>query len=341
MTGQIVVDTLIEDYLSQKIDEFYEKQRVASVSFSLFKGNLYRYNHAVGYADLESKRETSVHNKYVLASVSKTITASMILDLEDAGYFKLTDSISAFQSDLPSDINLIQLLTHTSGLVKLRNFGNYPQAADLGDVPEYVSKTPIHSRKKHRYNNMNYALLGSLASQVTATPFDSLIKAFYAKYSDPNSIDLLTNKSYDRDSLNVKYYLKKGWRRYPHEPYRSGMWEPAALITTSSYSLNEFLQSIMTPTFIEKIKRFKVPVRNKKLADGTQYEEFYGLGYRLGYRDGKLSYIYHNGFIYGALSTICYFPDYDIGFVALSNMSPYPKLNYSFGAHFIKKIKKA
>jgi CubicO group peptidase (beta-lactamase class C family) len=72
-----------------------------------------------GLANREWNIPNSPLTKFRIASLTKQFTAASILLLHEQGKLKLTDSISIYVADLPSEwqqITIHQLLTHTAGL---------------------------------------------------------------------------------------------------------------------------------------------------------------------------------------------------------------------------------
>ncbi len=72
-----------------------------------------------GYSNIASKTPITANTKFLIASISKQFTAALILKLVDDGKLKLTDKLSDFISDYPTElaskITLHHMLTNTSG----------------------------------------------------------------------------------------------------------------------------------------------------------------------------------------------------------------------------------
>ena len=80
---------------------------------------------AAGFADIEKQRAMEPQTLFWIASMTKPITATAVLLLQDEGRLKVTDSVAKYipefaelktPSGRPANITLAQLLTHTSGL---------------------------------------------------------------------------------------------------------------------------------------------------------------------------------------------------------------------------------
>ena len=80
---------------------------------------------AAGFADIDTKKAMESQTLFWIASMTKPITATAVLLLQDEGRLKVTDSVAKYipefaelktPSGHPANITLAQLLTHTSGL---------------------------------------------------------------------------------------------------------------------------------------------------------------------------------------------------------------------------------
>lgn len=80
---------------------------------------------ANGYANLAANKPMQTDSVFWIASMTKPITASAVLMLQDEGKLKLSDPVAKYLPELaglktpsgkPAHITLAQLLTHTSGL---------------------------------------------------------------------------------------------------------------------------------------------------------------------------------------------------------------------------------
>lgn len=82
------------------------------------------YKKSFGSADKENNLQNSDTTKFLIASVSKPITAILILRLMDKGMLKLDDTLNKYFTNLDSKIGKIsihQLLSHTAGINEIIN----------------------------------------------------------------------------------------------------------------------------------------------------------------------------------------------------------------------------
>ena len=77
------------------------------------------YEHSFGYADFSSKRPNTALSSFPIASITKTITATAILQLKEKGKLQLTDAVTKYLPDFPyPNITITHLLSHNQATRK-------------------------------------------------------------------------------------------------------------------------------------------------------------------------------------------------------------------------------
>lgn len=86
------------------------------------EGRVY-INFSAGYADFQTQTKNTPSSGFNLASISKVMTATAVLQLKDKGKFHLDDAVVNYLPGFPyKEITIRHLLTHTSGLPDLELF---------------------------------------------------------------------------------------------------------------------------------------------------------------------------------------------------------------------------
>lgn len=120
--------------------------------------------------------------QYRIGSITKTMTATMVMQLRDEGAFALDDLLYRHLPGTPvGAVTLRQLLGHVSGLQREpdgpwweRNAG-VPVEKLLADLaPEKIAGPPWRA---HHYSNLAYGLLGAMLEKVTGQPWQELVTA--------------------------------------------------------------------------------------------------------------------------------------------------------------------
>ena len=126
-----------------------------------------------------------------IGSLTKTFTTSLIMQQVELNKLSLDDQIGdlgiGFQH--PS-LTIRQLLTHTSGIAQFKSkTGGVADGTTPRELAEYVSEKPLRFRPGSRieYSTVGFALLGLVLEEVTATPFETLLRK---QLTDPRGYDI-------------------------------------------------------------------------------------------------------------------------------------------------------
>ena len=138
---------------------------------------------AAGFGDLGHKTPMNAGDHYKIASLTKTYTAAVVLQLVAEGKLRLSDSIERWVPGLVPNggkITIRQLLNHTSGLAEFDTDPRYLKPYLSGDFGYYwaprklvqmgVSHAPLFPpgvTKHTHYANTNYVLLGLAVEAAT------------------------------------------------------------------------------------------------------------------------------------------------------------------------------
>ena len=139
-----------------------------------------RWSGAAGSADLSTATAMTTDTAFAFASVSKTLTAAVVLQLVGEGKLALDHSVAPLLPEFRLDprITVRMLLDHTSGLPDF--FLNPRIDKALRARPDtawtalrawsYVPAKHAAPGKSWNYSNTNYMLLGELVEAVTGHP---------------------------------------------------------------------------------------------------------------------------------------------------------------------------
>jgi D-alanyl-D-alanine carboxypeptidase len=138
-----------------------------------------------GVAGLAGSGPLQVGDLIAIASITKTMTAAVILQLADEGRLSIDDPIARWLAPRPNmdpSITLRQLLNHTNGL------DNYTSSSALGrdisadpghvftpdELLAYLGPAHFPPGTQTEYTNTAFLLLGQVAEQVTGQSIVSL-----------------------------------------------------------------------------------------------------------------------------------------------------------------------
>lgn len=146
------------------------------------KGDTILYQKALGYADKEQKINNQLTTNFNIASMGKTFTATLIMQLVQEGKLKLDQTVHsilpAYRVKKADSITIRHLLTHTSGV------GNYMMHPDfekdrlqlnsLSKVMRYVTDqepTMGYVGQAHHYSNSGFIILGCIIEKITGKSY--------------------------------------------------------------------------------------------------------------------------------------------------------------------------
>jgi CubicO group peptidase (beta-lactamase class C family) len=104
------------------LKEEMNQQKIPGLSILIFEGDNIKYNKNFGKSNVEEDLDLEGNHLFLLASISKAITATALLQLYDKDLFSLEDAINdylPFEVKVPhydKEITFRMLLTHTSGI---------------------------------------------------------------------------------------------------------------------------------------------------------------------------------------------------------------------------------
>lgn len=183
----------------EAIADEMNSQKIPALSTLIFKEDNILYEKYFGQSNVEQNVALSSNHVFLLASISKTITATALLQLYDNGLFDLNDKINdhlPFAVKVPgqsTDITFKMLLTHTSGIADGDALdGQYYYGEDSPVALDFFLEnylTPggqfynagqnYHSFEpgtQHEYSNVGNALIAVLVEQISGMGFNAYCK---------------------------------------------------------------------------------------------------------------------------------------------------------------------
>jgi D-alanyl-D-alanine carboxypeptidase len=167
-----------------------------------------------GLADVAAKTPVTAGTAFAYASVSKTFTSALILQLIGEGRLHLTDAaadrLPPLRIPIDRRITVAMLLDHTSGLADY--FLNPKIDAPLQRRPTeawtvdrtlgYVGKRLSPPGKAWHYSNTNYLLLGLIAERATG---QSLAEAVRTRLLDPTGLSSTWMQAVERNRTTLSH----------------------------------------------------------------------------------------------------------------------------------------
>lgn len=187
-----------------------------------------------GLADIAAGAAATADTGYRVASITKTFTATLVMQLVEDGKLRLDEPVTSYLSwlrpALRADITVRHLLTHSAGMIAdgscAWNGDDFP-SRDVLHEEVLAGAVVADPSSGFRYSNVAYALLGEIVETVTGRRFGLSLDRRIAR---PLGLEASGTRStpHLRKTLAVGY-----WRTLPGEEPRpaaaadAGAFEPA------------------------------------------------------------------------------------------------------------------
>ena len=170
-------DSIPSGSLQARLDAVRARLKLPGVTVAILWDDGRQWLGASGQRDVAANEPMTTGTALALASISKTVTAGVVLQLVDEGRLGLDDRVAPLLPEygLHPKMTVRQLLDHTSGLpdyflnVRIdRPLQRAPDATwTAEDAWAYVPKKRPAPGRFWIYSNANYLLLGELVERVT------------------------------------------------------------------------------------------------------------------------------------------------------------------------------
>ncbi|HGE5778607.1 serine hydrolase domain-containing protein [Bacillus pseudomycoides] len=167
------------DYASvaQKLDQYLKDKDFNGTVLVTDKDRVV-LNKGYGYADVQSKIENTPQTKYRIGSITKTVVATSILQLQEHGKLNIQDNVNKYIPLFPADknITLYHLLTHTSGLPE-KGKGKVNAASRLNLVT-WIGKQQVAfpPGTGWKYSDYNYMVLAYIIENISKKSLGEYVK---------------------------------------------------------------------------------------------------------------------------------------------------------------------
>lgn len=145
------------------------------------------YEQAFGFADFASERPNTLASTFPIASITKTVTSTAVLQLQEQGKLQVGDPVKKYLPDFPyPTITIRHLLSHTSGLPPYDDLFESLRKAHPATVftnkdvlPRYAAlHLPLlySPGEQGNYDNINYIFLAILIEKVAGISFQEYLQ---------------------------------------------------------------------------------------------------------------------------------------------------------------------
>jgi CubicO group peptidase (beta-lactamase class C family) len=304
-----------------------EKTRQFSGNVLVAKDGKVIYRGSFGYADFKTHVRNQSNTAFPIASMSKTLTATAILQLNEQGKLSVSEPVFHYLADFPyPNVTITHLLSHTSGLQPYNAFFKPILAKEPGRVitntdflPAAIANKPAliyQPGSSGNYDNVNYLLLALIIEKVSGETYSSYIQEHILKPAGMiHTRFMALSDQFNTDTLH--HYA------FPHLfpgifdetpvrantiPYVRDYWRTFAVTGFGDYisTVDDILlydQALYDNRLLkaETMKQSFEPVR---LNNGKLHPQLFGLGWEIEPDNSVGKVVYHSGVATGLSSVI-------------------------------------
>ncbi|WDI31472.1 serine hydrolase [Hyphococcus flavus] len=284
-----------------------------SMTVSVNQRGKHVWSESIGLSDLKGAVAATPQTLYPIGSVSKTLTAALVMKMADEGRIELDAPIHAYAPGLPDDygaVTLRQLLSHQAGV---RNYG-------VAFAPPFFTENGLNREfdttkeslslfiddpvlfepdASFQYSTFGYTLVAYVLEQASGKDFLTLMEEVVLAPLALNKTqpDQQNPRAARRSTDYMSALRKLGVIQSP-KTNSSYKWAGGGYLSTPD-ELTQFGDALLSNALISE-SAFAAMTTPRLLPNGDMNPQQYGLGFRIGtmsYPRGsdRLTPIFHHG----------------------------------------------
>jgi len=325
--------------LEQEIDKMIRDNKAIGLSVAVAKNNKIIYSKSFGWKDKESQQPLMEDHIFRIASISKSFSATSIMQLAEAKKISLDDDVSnliGFKVRNPkfpeTVITLRMLLSHLSSINDSEGYFSLDFINPAKNPNWAKCYSDYEPGKGYRYCNLNFNMVGTIIERVSEERFDQYVKhhvldplGLYGGYCvdslDRNRFAMIydygNNGQYT--AAPAAYASRSEELQKYTKGYSTPIFSPTGGMKISAIDLAQYM---IMHNRMGKYKGKRIISRSSALQMQTPLsaDEHYGLAIETTEKmiPGK-SLKGHTGVAYGLFSAMYFHPKEKFGIVVISN----------------------
>lgn len=320
ISGQLTFGQTREKKIDSICQAIQNKNPEVGISIGFIdNGKEYFFNY--GKISRKSDLKVDKNTVYEIGSITKLLTANLIVQAQDEGELKIDDFIDNYlpkeyilSEQIKGKLKISDLASHQSGLPDF-DFGKLIELNP--NQPIDISKDAIHSivndstklsdYGNYRYSNISYVLMGIILENIYSKNFDKLVKEKIfvpSKMNNSLTTDFdVKNKvvGYDKNGVQQDYFV---W---------NSLFAPAGLLKSNTSDMLKLLKILLSNK--DKIGK-ATSVTEETFYKNTQMEIGFGLEIE---RNGNDTFFYKAGDTFSCSSIFAYDKKSNWGIVIMIN----------------------
>lgn len=302
-----------------------------AVSVAVFRGGEVIWSKGWGWADIENRRPATARTIGRTGSISKTVTAVVMMQLAERGVIDLDEPVARYLPEIEglrdppegmSAITFRRLGSHTAGLERepeLEGAASGPiygwEEKILASIPTTGFETPPGT--EYSYSNIGYGMLGMALGRAAGVPFMELVETLVFRPLGMQSSFFILDAPDRFDRMSVGYSRSRSTgevsaERATREHFGRGYKVPNGGVYSTVGDMAAFAAGLMgaseAPILSEESRRaMRTP---QPPATG------YGLGLQIRETDG-VTVVGHGGSVAGYNADLAFDPESGLGVAVL------------------------
>ena len=315
--------------------------RVPALAIAVVKDDSVVFMKGYGVIEAGKPARADEHTRFAIGSTTKAMTSAGLAMLVDEGKLHWDDKVTRFIPELQladpwatRELTVRDLLTHRTGLPGTDLFwaSNWKYSpADIIHRLRYI--TPSASfRSEWQYQNVMYALGGTIIERVSGMPWDAFIRARIFKPLGMNETEALVSQIVGKPNVAVPHALSGDSVRVV--PIRStDLVASAGSVWSSVSDMSKWMRFVLDSgrvgsTRLIKAETFREIVTPQIQAPMDEYPalqlakpDFFSYGFGWFIQDYRGQHVWmHTGSINGLCALIGLMPNEKLGVYVLENL---------------------
>lgn len=322
------------EILDSKLQQQLEKMKLPGLAFALVVDDKVVFAKGYGLSDIHKQKPVSADTLFAIGSTTKAFTSTLVGMLADEKKLNLDDPISRYIPDFEpagdrgdQEITIRDVLCHRSGFSRMGLLWaggktDWRQVLELAENAEPFGEF----RKDFIYNNVMYMAGGRCAGVAAESSWESLVKSRIFRPLGMNSSG--TGLEFLKNSREVAsgYLWDSDREEFTKLPQlNSDAVGPSGSIVSSANDMATWVRLQLGQGEFEGTRLISKKQLTETWSRQMQMQDdvYYGLGWMLRNWNGS-PVVEHGGSVNGYAAQVTLLPEYDAGYVLLTNVTATP-----------------
>ncbi len=322
------------------IQQILKEEKVVGLSIAVVKNNKIIYTSSFGKSNLESGAPLNNNNIFRIASISKSFSATAIMQLIESGKLDLDEDVSNLvgfpirHPKYPETIITLRLLmSHMSSINDSEGYFSLDNINPAKNPNWQKCYNDYEPGKGYQYCNLNFNMIGTIIERTSGERFDQYIKhhildplGLYGGYCVDSLDKSKFANIYDYNADSAKFILSPNAYAPRSEEiirynmgYSTPIFSPTGGMKISATDLAKYMTMHMN---YGVYKNGRIITRKSAKQMQTPYSNVENYGFALESTNTMIDgvqLIGHTGSAYGLFSAMFFDPKKKFGIVVISN----------------------